>query len=116
MDESDFWDHLEYRVCHEIEGLRQPELRRFWSDGFIPVQYDLDVPSPRILGRVWMGVGRRDQQEWEFALLLRGLVESRETIVWSVLLPPPNVTRWLTIDPVGKRLVIEPEVAVPEAS
>ena len=30
--------------------------------------------------------------------------------------PAPTVTRWLTIDPVGKRIVMEPAVAIPEAS
>jgi hypothetical protein len=115
VDESDFWNHLEYRVCREIEGLRRPELRRFWCDGFIPSRYDLGGPSPRIVGRVWMGSGPREQQEWEFDLLLRGPVASREAIEWSTLLPLPEVTRWLTLDPIGKRLVVEPAVAVPDA-
>ena len=97
MDESDFWAHLEYRVCHEIEGLKQPSLRRYWCDGFIPDQYEINEPSPHISGYVWMGVGPRHQEEWEFDLLLPGPVESRVNIVWSTLLPPPNVTRWLTI-------------------
>jgi hypothetical protein len=93
MDEADFWVHLEYRVCREIEGLRQPRLRCFWCDGFIPVRYDLDEPSPRVVGRVWMGAGPREQQVWEFVLLLRVPVESRETFVWSALLPTLDATR-----------------------
>jgi hypothetical protein len=64
MDESEFWVHLEYRVCQEIAGLRRPDFRRFWCDGFIPQRYHLDEPSPRIAGRVWMGVGPREQQAW----------------------------------------------------
>ena len=112
MDESDFWVHLEYRVCREIDALTQSGLRRFWCDGFIPVRYEFDEPSPRIVGRVWMGVGPREQQQWEFVLLLGIPVESRENIVWSALLPTPNVTRWLSIDPIGKRLVVEPDAAV----
>jgi hypothetical protein len=114
MDESAFWVHLEYRVCAEIDGLKQPELRRLWCDGFLPAWYDLGE-SPRILGRVWMGAGPREQQEWVFTLLLPGPINSREAIEWSTLLPPPDVTRWLTLDPIGKRLVIEPTVAVPNA-
>jgi hypothetical protein len=43
MDESNFWAHLEFRVCHEIEGLKQPnwatirgapnrsDLTKYWS-------------------------------------------------------------------------------------
>ena len=116
MDESEFWVHLEYRVCQEIAGLTRPDFRRFWCDGFIPERYHLDEPTPRIAGRVWMGVGPREQQAWEFALLLRGRIEVREAIEWSALLPPPNVTRWLSVDPVGKRLVVEPALAVPDTS
>jgi hypothetical protein len=112
MEESDFWLRLEYRVCQEIEGLKQSALRRYWCDGFIPTRYALDELSPRIVGRAWMGVGPREQQEWEFVLRLAFPVESRESIVWSALLPAPSVTRWLTIDPLGKRLVIEPAVAM----
>ena len=116
MDESDFWIHLECRVCEEIDGLKQPGRRRFWCDGFIPERYELTNPSPQISGRVWMGVGPREQQEWEFTLLLGRPVESRDAIKWSTLLPPPNVTRWLSVDPIGKRLVVEPKAAVPDAS
>ena len=93
MDESEFWVRLEYRVCQEIDGLRQPGLRRFWCDGFIPVRYDFDEPSPRIVGIVWIGIGRREQQAWEFVLLLRGPIESRENVIWSALLPKLNMTR-----------------------
>jgi hypothetical protein len=116
MDESDFWSSLEYRVCQEIDGSKRAGLRRFWCDGFIPERYELTDPSPQIFGRVWMGVGPREQQEWEFTLLLGRPVESRDAIEWSTLLPPPNVTRWLSVDPIGKRLVVEPTAAIPDAS
>jgi hypothetical protein len=115
MDESGFWDHLEYRVCDEIGGLREPGFRRYWCDGFLPDLYVFDESPPRVVGRVWMGIGPREQEEWRFTLLLRGPIASREEIDWSALLPPPDATRWLTVDPAGKRLVIEPAVAVPDA-
>lgn len=115
MDESAFWLRLEYRVCQEIDGLGHPELRRFWCERFMPAWYKPGEPSPCILGYVWIGIGPREQQEWEFALWLRGPVASREAIEWSALLPPPDVTRWLTLDPIGKRLVMEPAAAVPAA-
>lgn len=116
MEEADFWPSLEYRVCHEIEGLKERAARRFWCDGFIPMIYDLGGRSPRIVGRVWMGIGPREQQEWEFFLLLPMPVESRESIEWSALLPAPNVTRWLTIEDKCKRLRVEPAVAVDDGS
>jgi hypothetical protein len=114
VNESDFWNCLEYRVCGEIDGLKRPDLRRFWCDGFIPDRYDLTGPSPRITGRVWMGIGTSEQQEWEFALLLGSPVGSRDDLDWSALLPLPNVTRWLSVDPIEKRLVLEPRAAVPD--
>jgi hypothetical protein len=36
---------------------------------------------------------------------------NRASIDWFALLPTPNVTKWLTIDLIGKRLVTEPAVA-----
>jgi hypothetical protein len=117
LDESEFWLRLEYRVCEEISGLKQKEHRRFWCDGFLPSWYDLAEPSPQISGRVWMGIGGGTaQEEWEFVLLLRGPIESRETISWSALLPAADRTRWLSMDVVAKRLIIEPGVAVPDSS
>ena len=113
MDESDFWPCLEYRVCGELAGLPDRRLRGLWCDGFIPEHYVLDGPSPHIIGRAWMG--SQSQEPWTFTLLLDRPVESRERIPWSALLPPPEVTRWLTIDLTGQRLVIEPAVAVPDA-
>ncbi len=117
MDESVFWGHLEYRVCAEIDGFRERSLRRYWCDGFLATQYFLeDDQAPRIIGLAWMGVGPRYQEEWRFTLLLDRRFESRESVAWSELLPPPNVTRWLTLDPVRKQLVIEPSVAIADAT
>jgi hypothetical protein len=59
-----------------------------------------------------MGVGRGEQEEWEFVLMFAGPAESRETIVWSDLVPGENVTRWLTINRAVRRLVIKPAMAV----
>jgi hypothetical protein len=116
MDEADFWGRLEYRICAEIEGLKAPVARGFWCDGLIPVLYQLHEPAPRIVGSVWMGVGPKHQEEWEFVLVLPSSVESRERIEWSAQLPASNLTRWLTIDAVAKRLIVEPAVAVHDAS
>jgi hypothetical protein len=115
LDESAYWGHLEYRVCDELGGLSDPDARRYWCDGFEPSRYILDGRSPRVLGRVWMGVGPRHQERWEFTLLLNRPADSPEGIDWSALLPPPDVTKWLTVDPIRKQLVIEPGAAVPDA-
>ena len=111
MDEADYWLSLEYRLCHEFAGMPENHLRFLWCDGFIPEQYRLDGPSPQITGRAWICNGRR-QQEWEFSLFLTHPVGSRAEINWRSLLPPANVTRWLAIEPAGKRIQIEPAAAV----
>jgi hypothetical protein len=116
LDESAYWIYLEYRVCDELSGLRDPAARRYWCDGFEPSWYILDGQPPRILGCVWMGVGPRHQEQWQFTLLLGRSADSPESIDWSALLPPPDVTRWLTLDPTRKQLVIEPGAAVPDAA
>ena|GEM_PF-855521 len=116
MDERDYWLRLEYRVCHELDGLRHTEARPYWCDGFEPRGYFVDGPNPRILGHAWMGIGPRYQERWEFTLLLDRPVRSAGEIEWSALLPPDDVTRWLTVDPGHKSLVIEPSAAVRDAS
>lgn len=114
MLESDFWPRLEYRVCWELDGIRSMAERGYWCDGFIPSWYDLDGPIPNVSGIVWMGRGPRNMEEWEFALLLGLPFDSVEAIDWSLLLPPEDVTRWLTAEPARKRLILEPGVAVPD--
>jgi hypothetical protein len=113
VDEADYWVSLEYRVCREFAGMPESHLRRLWCDGFIPEQYFLDDLTPRITGRAWIGDGPR-QTEWEFTHFLPHRVSSRDGIEWGLLLPPENVTRWLALDPRGKRIQIEPSSAVPD--
>ncbi len=113
MDEADYWVNLEYRVCREFAGMSENHLRYLWCDGFIPEQYLLDDPTPRITGRVWICNGPR-QVEWEFTLFLPHSVGPRDQIAWASLLPTENATRWLALDQRGKRIQIEPSAAVPE--
>jgi hypothetical protein len=113
MSEADFWASLEFRLCHEFAGLPERRYQYFWCDGFIPSEYVLDGPSPRITGRCWICNGPR-QAEWDFALLLPGPVGSREEIDWASLLPPWNVTRWMAFDEGRRYIEIEPAVAVPD--
>jgi hypothetical protein len=59
-------------------------------------------------------VGTTYQEEWEFTLLLDRSHDSPDQIEWSALLPASDVTKWLSLDPARKRLVIEPSAAVPD--
>jgi hypothetical protein len=115
VDEGDYWVSLEYRICREFAGMSERRLRYLWCDGFIPGEYLLDDPRPRITGRVWIGNGPQ-QAEWAFTLLLPGSYRSREAIDWASRLPPEDVTRWLALDEAGRRIEIEPAVAVPDAA
>ena len=111
MDEGDFWARLEYRVCHEFAGMKDGTLQHLWCDGFIPEQYLVSGDEPRIIGRVWICNGRR-QDEWQFTFFLPRPISSREELDWASMLPGENVTRWLALDQIGKQIQIEPSVAV----
>jgi hypothetical protein len=41
-------------------------------------------------------------------------VISREEIDWAALLPPKNVTRWMSFDERRRYIEIEPAAAVPD--
>ena len=114
MDERSFWVSLEFRLCHEFAGLPERRYQYFWCDGFIPGQYLLADPRPRITGKAWICNGPA-QDEWDFALLLPKPFGSREEIDWTSLLPPKDVTCWMTFDEDLMYFEIEPEVAAPAA-
>lgn len=116
MDQCDYWLRLEYRVCSELDGLRHTAARPYWCDGFVPITYLLNGPNPCVLGHAWMAIGSRYQERWKFTLLLDHSLRSVEEVDWSALLPVEDVTRWLTVDPDHKQLVIEPSAAVPDAA
>jgi hypothetical protein len=98
VTEADYWLRLEYRVCRELAGMEDKALRFLWCDGFIPEQYLLDEPTPRITGHAWIGNGPRKQDRWKFTLFLDQAVCNRDEISWSALLPPDDVTGWLGVD------------------
>lgn len=114
MDEADFWLHLEYRVCTELAGAREKELRAWWCDGFIVGMYESE--RGRITGRVWMGQGPRHQEPFEFTLQLTHAKEDREQVDWARLLPGDEITDWLSIDFDKKVLAMDPGRSSPVAA
>lgn len=46
MDEHEFWQGLEFRICAEFAGLTDQRLRYYWCDGLIPEGYDLASAEP----------------------------------------------------------------------
>ena len=111
MTEDEFWPRLEFRVSAEFRGMEEDALRFLWCDGFVPQDYALDGPVPAIRGRAWIG---NRQEEWGFVLLLPPGEMDRSSFDWSCLLPAADVTGWLSADPLGRRLEIEPAAARPD--
>lgn len=111
MTADEFWSHLEYRVCREINGLRAADYRGWWCDGFIPEQLELRSDRALFVGRVWMANGPL-QDEWRFELYLPPDVKSESEVDWSALLPAEDVTAWLSLDISRKFLKIDLSNAV----
>jgi hypothetical protein len=110
--EKDFWIALEYRICREFTGFEDRILRNLWCDGLIPEEYDLQADGPRIRGTARCGPSGQDL--WEFTLLIGSGATAPANIDWSSLLPPDDVTGWLSPHLREERLVIDPHSAYPD--
>jgi hypothetical protein len=73
MSEVDYWESLEFRVCHALREMPERRFQSLWCDGFIPNEYQINTASPRIIGEVWICNGQK-QSKWGFTLLLLILV------------------------------------------
>ena len=113
MTESEYWVHLEFRLCREFAGLPDRRHQHFWCDGFVPSQYLVDGHVAKITGTVWICNGPQ-QSEWQFVLLLPRTYPSREDIEWASLLPPENTTRWMSFDENTREIEIDPAAAEPD--
>ena len=114
MTESDFFLQLEGRITRECSGMRDPKLRRFWCDGFIPEEFEVVGKRSRITGRVWIDDGNGRQTCWNFALLLGDKALNREKIRWDEMLPGEDVTGWLFVDFHTKFMKVHPAAAHPD--
>ncbi len=111
MTEFEFFLHLERRITREFGGMRDPQLQRFWCDGFIPEEFEVVGKRSRITGRVWIDDGNRHQTCWNFALLLGDKALNREEVPWNQMLPGEDVTGWLFMDFQTKFMKIHPAAA-----
>lgn len=114
MDESEYWRRLEYRVCRELRGLADDELRCLWCDGFIAEGFHADDTGATISGRLWIGRSAREQEAWRFHLFVGRSVHCQAEVPWDRLLPAEDATGWLSVDPPSKVLTIRPPAAYPE--
>jgi hypothetical protein len=111
VDGTEYWRHLEFRICRELAGMREKNLRAWWCDGFIPEL--LDATRGCFTGRVWMAHGKH-QEAWHFTLVLGPHLRACEQIDWGALVVAEDLTGWLSIDPGRKTMTINPQAAYPE--
>jgi hypothetical protein len=110
--EKDFWIALEFRICAELAGFNDKYLRRHWCDGLIPVDYDLRADEPCIRGTAFCGPS--GQERWRFTLLIGSGANSPAEIDWTSLLPPDDVTGWLSPHPHERTMILDPRSAYPD--
>ncbi len=113
MTEDEYWVHLEFRLCREFAGLSERRYRYFWCDGLFPEEYAIEGLAPRIIGRAWIYNGLKGD-DWRFILVLPPSTEDREAIDWDSLLPPEDVTCWMSFDEEGRSMEIDPGAATPD--
>jgi hypothetical protein len=116
MTENEYWSRLEYRLCREMDGVEEWHRSRYWCDDIYPNSLSLEASQPRIEGEAWIGTGAREQQRWTFEFVLPRAFAARDLVPWAELLPADDVTGWLEMDVEGRRLRIEPGIAVPDGT
>jgi hypothetical protein len=135
VSESEYFIHLEFRLCGELSGMRDEELRRHWCDGFVPWAFKVVDDIGRINGQVypahdcpahkrvkprrgrksWDTKSRNHQSGWwDFVLLLGSGIRDRNQVNWDKLLPGADVTGWLSLDFENKIVTIDPLAAHPD--
>jgi len=115
VTEREYFIALEYRVCRELAGMRDKQLRAVWCDGFLPEpQIEISRRHRRVTGKVWIGFGGSHQELWDFHLLLGPIVKDRQQIDWAALLPANEVTGWLSMYFESKLMTLRPYAAYPD--
>jgi hypothetical protein len=105
MTEDEFWLALEYRICRELRGMSDAVLRPMLCDG---IRGDIVRPEagPAYLsGSIY--IGKTGQTEMQFTMALPDNIASKDDILWSNLMPPEDMTAWLSVDPRRKHVMID---------
>lgn len=114
MDDTErgFWPALEYRICREVQGFQDRQLRSMWCDGLEPQIYDLHGDPPCIRGVAYFGPS--GQERWQFILLIGDETDAADAIDWPSLLPADDTTGWLSPHISERNLVLDPASATRE--
>jgi hypothetical protein len=111
MTVDELWNGLEFRICRELSGMNDKILRRMWCDG---VHGDIVRPEAGpayMYGTIW--IGQDGQTAMEFRMTLPDNITSKDGIVWSKLMPPEDMTGWLSVDLKRKLVTIDLSKAEP---
>src|SRR5262245_19220074 len=113
MTESGFWRALEMRICRELRGMTDNALWHMWCDG---VRGDIMRPEAgptHMHGTIW--IGKDGQTAMQFTMALPDNITSKDRIVWSTLMPPEDMTAWLSVDLKRKLVTMDLSKAEPVA-
>jgi hypothetical protein len=112
MDEAEFFEFLEYRLCDELPLLDRRDLLGLWCDGLSPERDEILNGRCTIHGQAWVGgvpakPGSSSHQEaWRFsAVLPQGVVRTQE-LNWKPFRPPVDARGWLEVGPSEQRLTV----------
>jgi hypothetical protein len=102
MTEDEFWTALEWRICRELSGMNDNLLRHMWCDGVRGDIVQREAGPACLDGSIW--IGKDGQTAMQFTMTLPDNVASKDDIVWRTLMPPEDMTAWLSVD-VNRKLV-----------
>ena len=111
MTEDEFWTALEFRICRELSGISDAVLRPMWCDGIRGAIVRPEAGPAYMYGTIY--IGKTGQTAMEFRMVLPDNIASKDDIVWSKLMPPEDVTAWLSVDPKRKLVMIDLSKAEP---
>jgi hypothetical protein len=111
MTEDEFWTRLEFRICLELTGMDDKVLRGMWCDGIRGALTRPEAGPAYMSGTIW--IGKTGQTDMQFAMAMPDNIVSKDDIIWSKLLPPEDMTAWLSVDPKRKLVMIDLSKAEP---
>ena len=111
MTEDEFWGALEWRICRELSAMTDNDLRRMWCDAVCGDIVRREAEPAYMSGTIW--IGRDGQTEMQFTMALPDNIGSEDGIVWSTLMPPEDMTAWLSVDLKRKLVTIDLSKAEP---
>jgi hypothetical protein len=111
MTESEFWNALEWRIDRELRGMTDTFLRDIWCDGIRGNVVRPEAGPAYMYGTIW--IGKDGQTPMQFTMALPDNVVSKDDIAWSTLVPPEDVTAWLSVDIKRKLVAIDLSKAEP---